>query len=139
MTDTPCPTEASRERALTIYYDGACPLCRAEIAHYAGQRGADRLCFVDIAAASQDPGPDLTRADALRRFHVRRADGTLVSGAAAFATLWQSLPAWRRVGRLASHPAILRLLELGYRAILPLRPRLARLLVRSSSRAGRTP
>jgi hypothetical protein len=32
------------------YFDGACPLCSVEIAHYAGQRGGDALNLVALAA-----------------------------------------------------------------------------------------
>jgi predicted DCC family thiol-disulfide oxidoreductase YuxK len=78
---------------LTVYYDGACPLCRAEIGHYRRCEGAERVAFVDVAM--QEPGDGLSRAEALTRFHVRGPDGALVSGAAAFARLWRSLPRWR--------------------------------------------
>lgn len=108
MTDHP---------ACTIYYDGACPVCAREIAHYRTREGAERLAFVDVSAGG-DPGPGLTRAAALARMHVRRADGTLASGAAAFAALWQTLPGWRWLGRAAAWPVVAPLLELGYRGFL---------------------
>ena len=113
---------------LTVYYDGACPLCTAEIRHYAAQDRENRICFVDANDLECSPGSDLDRDRALARFHVRRADGTLVSGAAGFAEIWQVLPAWRWAARLTRLPGALRLLELAYRAFLPLRPWLARRL-----------
>lgn len=139
-----------RDATLTVYYDGACPLCRAEIGHYRRCRGADRLAFVDVApdvpgqelgsgqelglgqelGPGQGLGPGLDRAAARRRFHVRDADGRLRSGASAFARLWSVLPGWRWLGLLAGLPLVLPLAEAAYRAFLPLRPRLARLLVR---------
>jgi predicted DCC family thiol-disulfide oxidoreductase YuxK len=115
---------------LTVYYDGACPLCRAEIGHYRRCDGAERVAFVDVA--TQEPGDGLSRGQALARFHVREADGRLLSGAAAFARLWARLPRWRWLGRLVAAPLLLPLAELVYRASLPLRPRLARLLRRRS-------
>jgi len=36
--------------ALTVYFDGACPLCRREIAHYRSRDRAARIAFLDIAA-----------------------------------------------------------------------------------------
>ncbi|HEY8566946.1 MAG TPA: DUF393 domain-containing protein [Beijerinckiaceae bacterium] len=114
---------------LTVYYDGTCPLCRAEIDHYRRCEGAERLAFVDVA--TEAPGEGLSRAQALARFHVRGPDGSLVSGAAAFARLWRGLPRWRWAGRLVAAPLVLPLAELAYKASLPLRPRLARLLRRS--------
>ena len=119
---------------LTVYFDGSCPLCTAEIGHYAACRGAERLRFVDVSAPGADPGPGLTSEAALRRFHVRRADGRLLSGAGAFAAIWALLPGWRLAARVAALPGVLRLVELGYRAFLPIRPvlsRLAALRVRS--------
>jgi len=121
------------EQPLSIYYDGGCPLCRAEIDHYRQCAGAERLHFVDVGRAAPAPtlGPGLDREAALRRFHVRAADGRLVSGAAAFARLWLALPGWRWLGRvvglrvLGVRP-VLPFAELAYRLSLPLRPWLAR-------------
>jgi predicted DCC family thiol-disulfide oxidoreductase YuxK len=109
----------------TIYFDGECPLCTIEIAHYQRQSGANDLCFLDISRDGADPGEGLTHEAALARFHVRAPDGTLLSGAAAFVSIWQELPQWRWAARLARLPGVLPLLELGYRAFLPLRPALA--------------
>ena len=66
----------------------------------------------------------------MRRFHVRDAQGRLLSGGAAFARLWRALPGWRVVGWLTAWPPMSWLLELAYRAFLPLRPRLQRLVRR---------
>jgi predicted DCC family thiol-disulfide oxidoreductase YuxK len=101
----------------TVYYDGACPVCAREIAHYRTREGAERLAFVDVSAEG-DPAPDLPREVALASMHVRRADGTLANGAAAFATLWQALPGWRWLGRVASQPGIAQAMELGYRGFV---------------------
>ena len=109
---------------LTVYYDGACPLCQMEISHYKAQEGAEKIDFVD---ASSHPLPeDLDRDTAMARFHVRRADGTLVSGAAGFAEVWKGLPKWRWASRLAALPGVLWLMEGMYRAFLPVRPYLSR-------------
>ena len=115
--------------ALTVYYDGACPLCAAEIAHYRKQKGAERLCFRDVAEeAAGPPAPDLTQAQAMARFHARDSDGLLLSGAAAFAAVWGLLPRWRWAARLAALPGALAVLEAGYRLFLPVRPALAALV-----------
>ena len=81
---------------LTVYYDGACPVCSREIAHYRQQPGAQACQWVDAAHCPPDAlGAGLSRAQALGRFHVRLADGRLVDGAAGFGALWQVMPGWR--------------------------------------------
>lgn len=112
----------------TVYFDGACPLCRAEIGHYRGRDRAGALRFVDVAATGAELPAGLTRAQALGRFHVRAGDGRLLSGAAAFVELWSQLPGWRRAARVARLPGVLAALEGGYRLFLLVRPLLARLV-----------
>jgi predicted DCC family thiol-disulfide oxidoreductase YuxK len=112
-------------KTLTVYYDGACPICSREIGMYRGCDGAERIEWIDVgtARAPEAIAADLSRDDARARFHVRAADGSLVSGAAAFAALWRALPAWRRLGKLAAWPPATRLLEILYRGFLALRRR----------------
>ncbi len=103
----------------TVYFDSECPVCKREIAHYRGRAGAGSIAWVD--AALSDPaalGPGLTRDAALSRMHVRRQDGSLVSGAAAFAILWTGIPQYAWLGRVASWPVVLTVLEVGYRGFL---------------------
>lgn len=121
---------APREAALTVYFDGACPLCRVEIDHYAGQDGAEAIAFRDVSAPGADTGPDLCADRAMARFHVRTPDGALLSGAEAFVAIWQTLPGWRWAARLAALPGAMTLLETGYRLFLPVRPTLSRLFGR---------
>jgi predicted DCC family thiol-disulfide oxidoreductase YuxK len=127
--DPPPPTPA----AVTVYFDGACPLCRREIAHYQRVDSAAALCFVDVSAPGAPTPAGVDRRLALARFHVLAGDGRVVSGAAGFVELWSLLPGWRWAARLARVPGVLRLLELGYRLFLPQRPRLARWLQRYES------
>lgn len=107
----------------TVYFDGACPVCSREIAVYRTGPGADRITWTDISRCeAAELGADLPREAALARLHLRRPDGSLVAGAAAFAALWQSLPRWAWLGRLFGAGAGLWLLEAGYRAFLLVRP-----------------
>ncbi|GJD95567.1 thiol-disulfide oxidoreductase DCC family protein [Methylobacterium iners] len=134
LDDAPCEPDGARR--LTVYHDGGCPLCATEIALYKRARGAGALTFVDAAEGAGDSlAADLPREAALARFHVRDASGHLVSGAAAFALLWLSLPRWRWLGRIVGAPSVLPLAERAYQAFLPLRPHLARLHRRLQGRA----
>ena len=109
--------------ALCVYYDGGCPLCRAEIASYQRTEGAEALRWVDAHASSlAELGPDLDAATALARMHVRRADGTLLQGAAAFAEIWSHLPRWRWLAKLARLPGMLPVLDQLYTVFLVIRP-----------------
>lgn len=109
---------------LTVWHDGACPLCRREIAlmRRLDRKGAIR--FVD--ATGDDVSCPIDRADLLARFHASE-DGVLLSGAAAFAAMWRAIPLLRPLGLAARRPWVLALLERGYRGFLRIRPRLQRL------------
>jgi demethoxyubiquinone hydroxylase (CLK1/Coq7/Cat5 family) len=109
--------------ALCVYYDGGCPLCRAEIASYQRTAGGESLRWVDAHAGnSAELGPDLDAVTALARMHVRRPDGTLLQGAAAFAEIWSHLPKWRWLARLARLPGMLPVLDVLYTVFLAIRP-----------------
>jgi predicted DCC family thiol-disulfide oxidoreductase YuxK len=107
---------------LTLYYDGGCPVCTREIGFYQRRRGAERIRWINLAhCEDSELGPDLSREAAYARLHSRWPDGQLVSGARAFAALWQSLPAFRTAGRIAALPGVVHGLEWGYQGFLRLR------------------
>lgn len=114
----------------TVYFDGSCPLCRAEIGYYRRQDQAGSLCFVDVSQSAAATPQGVTHQRAMERFHVRASDGRVVSGAAAFVEVWTRLPQWRWAARVASLPGALAVLEFGYRMFLPVRPIISRLFGR---------
>jgi predicted DCC family thiol-disulfide oxidoreductase YuxK len=116
----------------TIYFDGSCPLCSIEIDHYASRVGGDKLGFVDVSRNDARLGADLTSDTAMRRFHVRRSDGSLVSGARAFIEVWETLPGWQWAASVAKIRGVLPVLEIGYRAFLPIRPFISKVMGRFS-------
>ena len=78
---------------LTLYFDGACPLCAREINHLRRHANPARLALVDISAASFQTPVDLPAgANLQQRLHARFADGQWLSGPEA--TLWS----WRAAG-----------------------------------------
>jgi predicted DCC family thiol-disulfide oxidoreductase YuxK len=114
------------EPSLTVWYDGACPLCVREIALFRrlDRRGA--IAFVDVSPPEAAALCPIDRADLLSRFHARERGGPLVDGAAAFAAMWRAIPLLAPFGHLARVPPMLWLLERAYRAFLRVRPRLQR-------------
>lgn len=112
---------------LTVLFDGACPLCRREVGVYRGLTPLQPVQWQDVSDAQLPLPAGGSRADYLARFHVRRANGEMLSGAAAFVALWAALPGWRWLGRVGALPGVTPLLELTYRAFLRVRPRMQRM------------
>jgi len=117
------------EPKTVIFFDGSCPLCRAEINVYRKHDGVGALRLVDVSVPGAPVPPGLDRAKALSRFHVVADGGKLLSGAAAFAEVWKQLPGWRHAGRLASLPGLCRMFEVWYRFFLLVRPAVVRAFV----------
>ena len=110
----------------TVFFDGSCPLCRAEIGYYRRKDQAGALCCVDVSETGAATPEGIIQQRAMERLHVRARDGRVLSGAAAFVEVWTRLPKWRWAARAASLPGALAALELGYRMFLPVRPFIAR-------------
>jgi predicted DCC family thiol-disulfide oxidoreductase YuxK len=117
------------ESATTVFFDGSCPLCRAEINIYKSCDAIGALRLVDVAAPGAELPEGLDREKAKARFHVLSHDQTLLSGSPAFAEVWKQLPGWRWAGHLATQPGINAALELGYRLFLLARPALVRIFL----------
>ncbi len=111
----------------TIYFDGSCPLCRAEIGYYRRRDTDGSFCFVDVSNPDAVLHQDLTQQKAMARFHVNTSDGQLLSGAAAFVAVWAKLPKWQWLARIAARPRVTALLEYAYLGFLPVRPFVSRL------------
>ena len=98
-----------------MFYDGACPICSREVAHYQRVDRAKRVDWVDI---SQDrrllhelaiPYPV-----AMERLHVLYRDGRILQGAYAFAAVWSELPGYQHLARLLRFPGMLAGLDVAY-------------------------
>lgn len=107
---------------VTVWYDGACPLCRREIAFMErlDRRGA--ISFVDVSEGQPESCP-VAQEGLLARFHVRE-NGKVLSGAAGFAAMWRAVPLLRPLGELARLPPLNRVFERLYTVFLRFRPRL---------------
>jgi predicted DCC family thiol-disulfide oxidoreductase YuxK len=52
---------------LNLYFDGACPLCRAEIGYYRRKDQAGSLCFVDVSGSAALTPEGITQQRAMER------------------------------------------------------------------------
>lgn len=110
---------------LTVWYDGACPLCTREIALMRRLDRARRIDFVDVS--QPQAACPLDRTLLLARLHARE-DGVLLDGAAAFAAMWRAIPLLRPLGLLARNRNVLGALEWAYVRFLRVRPALQRMI-----------
>lgn len=79
--------------ALTIYYDGQCPLCQAEILFLKSRNCRGLLNFVDMQAPAFDESlHQVSCVEAFAKIHGRLASGELLTGVPVFAE------AYRRTG-----------------------------------------
>lgn len=117
---------------LTVWFDGSCPICTREIALMRKLDKTRTISFIDITSpTSVCP---LNPAELLARFHVEE-NGTMLSGAAAFAAMWRAIPVLRPLGLLARNAVVFGLLERLYAVFLRHRPRLQRLVTRLDGKA----
>ena len=126
---TPMEKPSPAPRCLTVLYDGSCPLCRREVGVYRGLPSSQPIAWQDVSEdGTQLPGNG-QRQTYMARFHVQQADGTLLSGAAAFVALWATLPGWRWLAKLAALPGATPLMEWLYCRFLVVRPWLQKAVV----------
>jgi predicted DCC family thiol-disulfide oxidoreductase YuxK len=91
---------------MRVLYNADCPVCRAEIDHYAAHAAARDLPirFDDLN------GPDITLWGiapdaAARRLHVLH-EGRVVAGVEAFRLLWDAMPRYRWLARVTGLPGV---------------------------------
>lgn len=120
-------TMATEDR-ITVWYDGACPLCLREIAVMRRLDWRDAINFVDVSD-NAPVGCPIDQEELLSRFHASDG-GKLLSGAAAFAAMWRAIPLLRPLGLMARIPVVLGFLERTYALFLRHRPKLQRWMCR---------
>ncbi|MDJ0872606.1 MAG: DUF393 domain-containing protein [Gammaproteobacteria bacterium] len=98
-----------------MFYDGGCPLCSREVAHY---RRLDRRKTVNWADIHNDPGTvaalGVSYESAMERLHVRDRQGKVHTGAWAFAAVWDELPGYRWLSRALRRLHLLPALDIAY-------------------------
>lgn len=97
----------------TLFYDGQCPVCTAEVNRLEGQLDGDLVC-VDIHSATSTP---MDRQTLFSQLHLRKADGSMLVGLEANVAAWQHTK-WRKLAGVLLWPGIRWFAELAYRGWL---------------------
>lgn len=77
---------------LTVFFDGACPICTREIALMKRMDQQRQLEFNDFSAVDYDVASiDVSPAELGRMIHARWADGRVISGVEVFRAMWEAV------------------------------------------------
>lgn len=95
-----------------MFFDGGCPLCSREVAHYRRLDKKQRIEWIDITK-------DMTLLNAfgvssntaMERLHVLYRDGRLLTGAYAFAAIWSELSYYSLLAKFLRLPGLLSVLD----------------------------
>jgi predicted DCC family thiol-disulfide oxidoreductase YuxK len=99
---------------LTLYYDGRCPLCQAEMLYLQHRDHLGLLNCVDITQTDFDANATgLSCERAMASIHGRLPNGEWVTGVAVFAAAYQRV-GLRRMAWLLSRPSLQPVLGWGY-------------------------
>lgn len=114
----------------TVYYDGACPLCRSEMGVLMRDNRAGLLRFVDISLPGFDAAAlGVTQTALMKRLHVQAADGGWLIGVPALQAVYAAT-GHRRIAGALSLPVVARLCVPAYDWLAAHRYRLPRWLLR---------
>ena len=104
-----------------IYYNGECPVCRAEMSHYARVCADASMSLRFIDATKQVDGLaacGLRREHLERRVYLRDTEGRLLSGMAALFELWSRMPGYRWLPVLLGAPLLRQLSTVVYDQVI---------------------
>ena len=98
-----------------VFYDDQCPLCNAEIEHYKKIKTRHAIEWLGIHASPEKIQQyGLNQTDLLKRLHAIDSQGQIVSGAAAFALIWNSLEYYRLLGVMVTRLKLIPVLDFFY-------------------------
>ena len=77
---------------LTVFFDGACPICVREIALMRRLDRRRQLEFCDFSAKEYDAASSgFAAADLATVIHARWADGSVITGVEVFRAMWEAV------------------------------------------------
>lgn len=113
---------------LTVFYDGACPVCAFEIEALRRRDACGRLQVVDISAPGFDATGHGFRQSALEAsIHVVASDGEVIRGATALRRIYRAVGLGWLVAPTA-WPGVQALSDRAYRVFAKRRHRISRML-----------
>lgn len=114
--------------SLTIYYDGQCPLCLAEIHILTARNRRGLLSFIDISDKEfANAGHPVSCAAAMATMHGRLGNGQLLTGVAVFAEAYRRADL-RFLAWLFSRAWTRPILDIGYDAFARYRHSISRVI-----------
>ena len=80
------------EYPLTVFFDGACPICNREIALMKRLDRRQQLEFCDFSAQEYDAASSgFATADLATVIHARWSDGSVITGVDVFRAMWEAV------------------------------------------------
>jgi predicted DCC family thiol-disulfide oxidoreductase YuxK len=77
---------------LTVFFDGACPICAREIALMKRLDARRQLVFCDFSRPDYDAASiNISPAELGRVIHARWADGSVITGVDVFRAMWEAI------------------------------------------------
>lgn len=99
-----------------VFYDDKCSLCAAEINHYRKLEPCYPIKWIGIYHDSKTIEEfGFNKQELLENLHVLSADGTVITGAYAFVTIWTSLKRYRLIGNIVFKLKLVPILNIFYK------------------------
>lgn len=109
---------------LSVFYDGACPLCAREIDHYRKKDKAGAIEYVDISLVGFDAKKwNLDSKKIRKHLHVLdHQSGKIYTGVDSFIAIWKVIPGFYGFAKTAELKWVKPVLKVGYAVFAEIRP-----------------
>jgi predicted DCC family thiol-disulfide oxidoreductase YuxK len=108
---------------LTLFFDGKCSVCVAEVDVYRKLDTDNKLNYVDISSPRFDASLVDIPEDRLNKyFNIQLEDGSFVEGVDSFIEIWKRVPKLKALAKIASFKPIHFVMHLSYLLFAEIRP-----------------